>query len=93
MIRSLMFALAALITFPVLFASPALADESAAQKAVLVTGASSGIGLKIAERLSANGYYVYAGARKPEDLERLEAMDNVSSVRAAYPSQVSGLWE
>ena len=34
------------------------------QKAVLVTGASSGIGLKITEHLSANGYYVYAGARK-----------------------------
>ena len=51
------------------------------QKAVLVTGASSGIGLKITEHLSANGYYVYAGARKAADLERLDAMGNVSSVR------------
>ena len=53
----------------------------AEKKAVLVTGANSGIGLKITELLSANGFYVYAGARKPADLERLDAMDNVSSVR------------
>jgi len=62
--------------------SPAtLADDGDAQKAVLVTGASSGIGLKITEKLSSNGLYVYAGARKAADLERLDAMDNVSSVR------------
>lgn len=61
--------------------TPVLAEESEAQKAVLVTGASSGIGLKVAETLAANGFYVYAGARKAEDLERLDAMDNVSSVR------------
>jgi NAD(P)-dependent dehydrogenase (short-subunit alcohol dehydrogenase family) len=51
------------------------------RKAVLVTGASSGIGLRITEVLAANGFHVYAGARKPGDLERLDAMDNVSSVR------------
>lgn len=65
-----------------LFAGGAVAaEEAAAQKAVLVTGASSGIGLAIAEKLADNGFYVYAGARKAEDLERLDAMDNVSSVR------------
>lgn len=57
------------------------AADSDAQKAVLVTGSSSGIGLKITQRLSTNGFYVYAGARKAADLERLDAMDNVSSVR------------
>jgi NAD(P)-dependent dehydrogenase (short-subunit alcohol dehydrogenase family) len=57
------------------------AADSDAQKTVLVTGSSSGIGLKITERLSTNGFYVYAGARKAADLERLDAMDNVSSVR------------
>jgi NAD(P)-dependent dehydrogenase (short-subunit alcohol dehydrogenase family) len=59
------------------FAGAALAD----QRAVLVTGASTGIGLKITEKLSDNGFYVYAGARKVADLERLDAIDNVSSVR------------
>jgi NAD(P)-dependent dehydrogenase (short-subunit alcohol dehydrogenase family) len=57
------------------------ANTDEAQRAILVTGASSGIGLTITEYLSANGYYVYAGARKAADLERLNAMDNVSSVR------------
>ena len=57
------------------------AEEASDLKAVLVTGASSGIGLKIAETLSGNGFYVYAGARKAADLERLDALENVSSVR------------
>jgi NAD(P)-dependent dehydrogenase (short-subunit alcohol dehydrogenase family) len=56
-------------------------SEDAHQKAVLVTGASSGIGLKITEKLSSSGFHVYAGARKPADLQRLDAMDNVSSVK------------
>ena len=33
-------------------------------RAVLVTGASSGIGLSITEVLASNGFHVYAGARK-----------------------------
>jgi len=57
------------------------AEDVADSKAVLVTGASSGIGLRIAETLSSNGFYVYAGARKAADLEMLDALENVSSVR------------
>jgi NAD(P)-dependent dehydrogenase (short-subunit alcohol dehydrogenase family) len=57
------------------------AASQSAQKAVLVTGASRGIGLKITEVLADRGVYVYAGARKAEDLKRLDAMENVSSVR------------
>ena len=51
------------------------------QKAVLVTGASTGLGRMIAETLAAKGYFVYAGARKDKDLEALDAIDNVKSVR------------
>ena len=52
-----------------------------AAPAVLVTGASSGIGLRIVERLTERGYFVYAGARKAQDLQRLNAMENVEAVR------------
>ncbi len=53
----------------------------APQKAVLVTGASTGIGRYITELLAANGYFVYAGARKAADLAELDAIKNVASVR------------
>lgn len=56
-------------------------EEVSNAKAVLVTGASTGIGLRIAETLSRNGFYVYAGARNAEDLKMLDAMENVSAVR------------
>ncbi len=68
----------------------ALADPDEAntgQKAVLVTGASSGIGLKITEVLAANGYFVYAGARKQKDLDALNAMENVRSIRLDVTKQ------
>ncbi len=57
------------------------AAEQKVSKAVLVTGASSGIGRKITERLAANGYFVYATARKDEDLKALGTIPNVQSLR------------
>jgi len=51
------------------------------QQAVLVTGASTGIGRRITERLAADGYFVYAGARKDKDLEELNTIKNVQAVR------------
>ena len=51
------------------------------QKAILVTGASTGIGRKVTERLAAHGYFVYAGARKETDLQALGAIANVQAVR------------
>ena len=36
---------------------------TAEPKSVLVTGASTGIGRKITERLAGDGYFVYAGAQ------------------------------
>jgi NAD(P)-dependent dehydrogenase (short-subunit alcohol dehydrogenase family) len=61
-------------------AAPA-APAAAPQKAVLVTGASTGIGRKITERLAKDGYFVYAGARKDSDLAELDAIENVDAVR------------
>ena len=61
--------------------TPAVAQEGNAQKAVLVTGASTGIGRFTAEQLAADGYFVYAGARKASDLEALNTIDNIMAVR------------
>ena len=62
-------------------AETASAPAPTAQKVVLVTGASTGIGRKITERLAKEGYFVYAGARKEQDLKDLDAIPNVRSVR------------
>ena len=64
-------------------AQSAFADspEENQQKAILVTGASSGLGRVMAETMAANGYFVYAGARKDEDLKELSAIDNIQGVR------------
>ena len=59
----------------------AVADEPTSQKAVLVTGASSGIGRNIAHRLAAEGYFVYAGARKKKDIAALSEIENIQGVR------------
>jgi NAD(P)-dependent dehydrogenase (short-subunit alcohol dehydrogenase family) len=54
---------------------------SAAQRAVLVTGASSGIGRKITTLLASQGHFVYAGARKAEDVAELSKIANVQGVK------------
>ena len=53
----------------------------ATPKAVLVTGASTGIGRNITEHLAAKGYFVYAGARKQADLDALNAIKNVQAIK------------
>ena len=74
--------LAALGMFPVSAAVAADSDgQESAQKAVLVTGASSGIGRRMTELLAAEGYFVYAGARSQKDLDALNALENVEAVR------------
>ena len=70
-----------LITALLIFAQSTPANAEDEQKAVLVTGASTGIGREIAETLASNGYYVYAGARKQKDIDALNAIDNIQAVR------------
>lgn len=59
----------------------AQAETTPGQKAVLVTGASSGLGRVTAEALAAKGYYVYAGARKDADLAELDAIENIQAIK------------
>lgn len=63
------------------FAADIHAESASGQKAVLVTGASTGIGRKVTERLVADGYFVYAGARKDADLDALGKIKNVQALR------------
>lgn len=60
---------------------PVAASEGVDQKAVLITGATTGIGRMAAEQLAENGYFVYAGARKAADIEELNKIDNIQAVR------------
>jgi NAD(P)-dependent dehydrogenase (short-subunit alcohol dehydrogenase family) len=63
------------------------AEDSPGQKAVLVTGASSGLGRSMTEMMAAQGYFVYAGARKDKDMEELNAIENVQAVRLDVTKQ------
>jgi len=83
---SVMF-LGAAVVAPAAVQAQDQAQAQAAQKAVLVTGASSGIGRKITEVLAGRGYFVYAGARKEGDLAELNRMENVEAVRLDVTSQ------
>ncbi|KZN53889.1 hypothetical protein N474_18775 [Pseudoalteromonas luteoviolacea CPMOR-2] len=49
-------------------------------KQILVTGASSGIGLCLVHHLSSIGHTVYAGVRKPDDFNQLVGFKNIIPV-------------
>jgi len=57
------------------------------QKAIIVTGASSGIGRNLTEKLAAAGHFVYAGARKDADIAELNKIENVLAVRLDVTKQ------
>ncbi|MGB5258746.1 MAG: SDR family NAD(P)-dependent oxidoreductase [Woeseiaceae bacterium] len=90
MIKLVQF-VAAVATAIVFLAAPqtAVSDQhkSVDHKSVLVTGASTGIGRNLAETLAANGYHVYAGARKEKDLAELDAIDNITAVQLDVTKQ------
>lgn len=82
---------ALLLCILVAAASAGDAQSPGGPRAVLVTGASSGIGRKITERLASQGFFVYAGARAQKDLDELNAIKNVQAVRldVTVPSDIA----
>lgn len=75
-----------LMALLVMLPMPAQAS-SHEKKAVLITGATSGIGRAAAELLAEQGYFVYAGARKDADMAELNAIDNIKAVRLDVTKQ------
>ena len=55
-----------------------------AQRSILITGCSSGIGLASAREMRARGWRVFATARKPQDITRLKDEDGVESLYLDY---------
>ena len=79
-------AIAIILTLFALSLSPAVAIAEG-QKAVLITGASSGLGREMAEMMAAQGHFVYAGARKQADIDALNAIDNIQAVKLDVTDQ------
>jgi NAD(P)-dependent dehydrogenase (short-subunit alcohol dehydrogenase family) len=57
------------------------AQHKSTQKAVLITGASSGLGLSMTQVLAKNGFYVYAGVLHKDEMQAMNEMDNVTAVQ------------
>ncbi len=70
-----------LAIFSVTISNAGMATPDQPLRAVLVTGASSGIGKQMALTLAEEGFFVYAGARKAEDIEALSALENIQGIR------------
>lgn len=61
--------------------SVASEEAEQTQKAVLITGASTGLGRVMAELLASQGHFIYAGARKEKDIAELSAIENIQGIR------------
>jgi NAD(P)-dependent dehydrogenase (short-subunit alcohol dehydrogenase family) len=77
----------AIAMFCSVFVDAHAAENDGAQKAILITGASSGFGRATAEYLAKRGYLVYAGARKSEDIEALGRIENIRAIRLDVTDQ------
>ena len=79
-----------LILFTAINMPTTMADGHAGkaeQKAVLITGASTGIGRLTAETLAKEGYFIYAGARKQKDIDALNKIPNIMAVKLDVTKQ------
>ena len=67
-----------------------LGERMSVDHTILITGASSGIGLASARRMKERGWRVLASARKPDDLSRLERDEGFIAIplEQADPSSV-----
>lgn len=79
--RRMLLLVLALVVSPVMAAGEPEYQRADLRPAVLVTGASAGIGRKVTEKLAGSGFHVFAGARKAADVEALNALPNVTGVR------------
>ena len=57
------------------------AEQTKDQKAVLVTGSSSGLGLRMTQELSENGFFVYAGVLHEDEMPAMNEMSNVQAIQ------------
>lgn len=73
----------------ILYSSPAhsAVKHDKSVKSILVTGASTGLGRHLAQTLASDGYHVYGGARKSEDIAQLNAIANITGVRLDVTKQ------
>ncbi|MFG0274188.1 MAG: SDR family oxidoreductase [Phycisphaerales bacterium] len=79
--RSFRVVVAALVGLLLIAADAGAQAPTGEGRAVLITGASTGIGRVTAELLAERGFYVYAGARSQEDIDALNAIENIEAVR------------
>ncbi|MEM6484033.1 MAG: SDR family NAD(P)-dependent oxidoreductase [Pseudomonadota bacterium] len=82
---TILLRLKAIVLIAVLSSPICLAAD--AQKSILITGATSGIGRNLAENLANDGHHVYAGARTDAEMAELNAIENITAIRLDVTKQ------